>query len=363
MPVPVEALRSALGADFVLTDDASMTAYSTDATPLQRARPEAVALAGSRDDVQAVMRLAAEHRFPVTPRASGTSLTAGAVPLQGGIVLSCARMNALLEVDEENLTAACQPGFQNAQLQEAVAARGLFYPPDPGSLSICDARRQRRGERRRPARRSSTASRATTCSAWRSCSRAARCCALGGKRPRAWPATTSSRLLVGSEGTLGVITEITLKLLPRRPRRRDRRRALRRSRGLGPRGLPIIAAGILPRTLEFLDAATMRVVDEAYGLGLPEAGAMLIFGQDGAPPVVERDVALMAEACRAEGGFGVEIAATPDDAARLLQARRGAIPAIARLAPTLILEDADRAALGAPGHGRASQRIAAEGAC
>ena len=136
MPVPVEALRSALGADFVLTDDASMTAYATDATPLQRARPEAVALAGSRDDVQAVMRLAAEHRFPVTPRASGTNLSAGAVPLHGGLVLSCARMNALLEIDEENLTATCQPGFQNARLQEAVEAAGLFYPPDPGSQSI-----------------------------------------------------------------------------------------------------------------------------------------------------------------------------------------------------------------------------------
>ncbi len=111
-------------------------AYSTDATPLQRALPEAVVLAGTRDEIAGVLRLAEEHRFPVTPRASGTNLSGGAVPLHGGVVLSCARMRRLIEIDEQNLTATCEPGLQNALLQEAVAAKGLFYPPDPGSQVI-----------------------------------------------------------------------------------------------------------------------------------------------------------------------------------------------------------------------------------
>ena len=136
MPLPLDALRDLVGPEHVLTSDHDLVAYSTDATPLQKARPEAVVLAGDRDEIAGVLRLAEEHRFPVTPRASGTNLSGGAVPLQGGVVLSCARMRRLIEIDEQNLTATCEPGLQNALLQEAVAAKGLFYPPDPGSQVI-----------------------------------------------------------------------------------------------------------------------------------------------------------------------------------------------------------------------------------
>ncbi len=171
---------------------------------------------------------------------------------------------------------------------------------------------------------------------------------VGGKLTKDVAGYDLVRLLVGSEGTLAVLTEITLKLLPA-PEAKATGAAYFRDLEASARSVSrIIEKRILPATLEFLDQATMRVVDESADLGLPaDAGAMLIFGQDGHASVVERDTAAMAEICREEGAISVEVAADEDAAGKLLAARRGAIPALARLAPTLILEDVDGAALRA----------------
>jgi len=325
----------------VLTENRDLVAYSTDATPLYYAHPEAVVLASSRDDIVAVLRLAAEHRFPVTPRASGTNLSAGTVPLHGGVVLSSARMTRLLEIDEANLTATVEPGVQNALLQAAAAERGLFYPPDPGSQvistiggNVMESSGGLRGLKYGVTRDYVLGMEAVLVGG--------EVLRLGGKLTKDVAGYDLVRLLVGSEGTLAVLTEITVKLVPM-PAATATGAAFFKDLEASARSVSrIIASRILPATLEFLDNTTMRVVDEMAGLGLPvtDAGAMLIFGQDGPPEAVARDIEAMAEACRAEGGFGVEIAADAADATRLLEARRGAIPAIARLAPTLVLEDA-----------------------
>ena len=339
MPVPVDLLRQAVGDEHVLTAKHDLLAYSTDATPLQRAMPEAVVLAGSRDDVITVLRLAAAHRFPVTPRASGTNLSGGAVPLHGGVVLSCARMNRLLEIDETNLTATVEPGFQNAHLQAAVAERGLFYPPDPGSQSIStiggnvmECSGGLRGLKYGITRDYVMGMEAVLMGG--------ETIRLGGKLTKDVAGYDLVRLLVGSEGTLAVLTEITVKLLPM-PAAKMTGAAFFADLESSARSVGrIVADRILPATLEFLDRTTMQVVDASANLGLPDdAGAMLIFGQDGAAEVVERETRRMAEICREEGAIRVEVAATDAEADKLLAARRGAIPALARLAPTLILED------------------------
>ena len=339
MTLPLDALRALVGAEHVLTSDRELVAYSTDATPLQRARPDAVVLAGSRDELAGVLRLAEEHRFPVTPRASGTNLSGGAVPLQGGVVLSCARMRRLIEIDEQNLTATCEPGLQNALLQEAVAAKGLFYPPDPGSQvistiggNVMECSGGLRGLKYGITRDYVLGMEAVLIGG--------RVLRVGGKLSKDVAGYDLVRLLVGSEGTLAVLSEITLKLLPA-PEAKATGAAYFRDLEASARSVSrIIEKRILPATLEFLDQATMRVVDESADLGLPsDAGAMLIFGQDGHAPMVERDTAAMAEICREEGAISVEVAADEDAAGKLLAARRGAIPALARLAPTLILED------------------------
>jgi glycolate oxidase len=360
MSLPLDALRALVGAEHVLTSDHDLVAYSTDATPLQRALPEAVVLAGTREEIVGVLRLAEEHRFPVTPRASGTNLSGGAVPLHGGVVLSCARMRRLIEIDEQNLTATCEPGLQNALLQEAVAAKGLFYPPDPGSQvistiggNVMECSGGLRGLKYGITRDYVLGLEAVLMGG--------RLLRVGGKLTKDVAGYDLVRLLVGSEGTLAVLTEITLKLLPA-PEAKATGAAYFRDLEASARSVSrIIENRILPATLEFLDQATMRVVDESAGLGLPaDAGAMLIFGQDGASSVVERDTAKMAEICREEGAISVEVAADEDAAGKLLAARRGAIPALARLAPTLILEDATVPRSELAGMVRDVQRIAEE---
>jgi glycolate oxidase len=338
--VPLAELRAALGADAVLTSPEDMVAYSTDATPLFRGRPEAVCLASSRDHVVAVLELAERHRFPVTPRASGTNLSAGAVPLHGGVVLSVARMRELLEIDEANLTATCRPGLQNQELQERVGRLGLFYPPDPGSQvistiggNVMESSGGLRGLKYGVTRDYVLGLEAVLVGG--------RVLRVGGKNAKDVAGYDLVRLLVGSEGTLAVVTEITVRLLPAPEAKQTGAAFFADLEGAARTVSRIVAGRIVPATLEFLDRTTMRVVDEMAGLGLPvDAGAMLVFGQDGAAELVERDVARMAEACRAEGALSVQVAADDAEADRLLQARRGAIPALARLAPTLMLEDA-----------------------
>ena len=360
MPLPLDALRDLVGPEHVLTSDHDLVAYSTDATPLQRALPEAVVLAGNRDEIAGVLRLAEEHRFPVTPRASGTNLSGGAVPLarrRRALVRAHAQ---LIEIDEQNLTATCEPGLQNALLQEAVAAKGLFYPPDPGSqvISTIGGNVMECSGGLRGLKYGITRDYVIGLEAVLMGGRVLR---VGGKLTKDVAGYDLVRLLVGSEGTLAVLTEITLKLLPA-PEAKATGAAYFRDLEASARSVSrIIENRILPATLEFLDQATMRVVDESAGLGLPaDAGAMLIFGQDGAASVVERDTAKMAEICREEGAISVEVAADEDAAGKLLAARRGAIPALARLAPTLILEDATVPRSELAGMVRDVQRIAEE---
>ena len=358
--LPLDELRAAVGADNVLTSHRDMVTYSTDATPLHAHLPDAVVLASSKQDVSAVLRLAQEHRFPVTPRGSGTNLSAGVVPIHGGVVLSCARMGEILEIDSANLTASVQPGVHTAQLAAAVAARGLFYPPDPGSQSIATIGGN--------VSECSGGLRGLKYGITRDYVLGIEAVLVGGEVMRVGSKLAKDvagydlvRLLVGSEGTLAVITEVTLKLLPMPEAKMTGAaffadlEASARSVGL------IIEDGILPATLEFLDKTTMRVVDESAGLGLPaDAGAMLIFGQDGAPSVVERDTQRMAQICREQGAISVDVAASDAEAEKLLTARRGAIPALARLAPTLILEDATVPRSELPSMVREIERIAAD---
>jgi hypothetical protein len=241
-----------------------------------------------------------------------------------------------------------------------VAAKGLFYPPDPGSQvistiggNVMECSGGLRGLKYGITRDYVLGMEAVLMGG--------RVLRVGGKLSKDVAGYDLVRLLVGSEGTLAVLSEITLKLLPA-PEAKATGAAYFLDLEASARSVSrIIEKRILPATLEFLDQATMRVVDESAGLGLPsDAGAMLIFGQDGHAPMVERDTAAMAEICREEGAISVEVAADEDAAGKLLAARRGAIPALARLAPTLILEDVTVPRSELPAMVRDVQAIAAE---
>ena len=139
-------LEEVVGRDHVRTDEGALLTFSTDATPLlERGRPDAVVFPATAEEVAGVLRIANERRVPVVPRGSGTNLSAGTVPHRGGIVLVLTRMNQIKEVSDADLVAVCEPGVRTIELAQAAAAKGLLFPPDPGSQTTATDRRQRRG--------------------------------------------------------------------------------------------------------------------------------------------------------------------------------------------------------------------------
>lgn len=333
----VRELSSMLG-ERALTQDGALLAYASDATPLFHARPEIVVQPVDTDEVREILRIAAAHRVPVTPRGAGTNLCAGTVPLHGGIVISMTRMNRLLELSGEEMLAVCQPGLTAGSLDRAAAELGLMYVPDPGSREVstvggnvaCCAgglRGLKYGVTRQYVLGLEFV--LTTGEVIRS----------GGRLVKDVAGYDLTRLLVGSEGTLGVITEIIMGLLPRPAASRYGVAYFDDLEAASAAVTRIVGSGLLPATLEFLDATCIGAVDDYARLGLRrDAGALLLFGDDGDEQSAERSVQKMAALCAATA-IDVTLAETVTAADALLAARRCSLPALARLGNTTILED------------------------
>lgn len=339
-PEILTELRAILGTDWVLDSPADLMAYSYDATPLYQNLPDAVVLPDSTEQVAAVMKVAHAQRIPVVTRGSGTNLAAGTCPTSGGIVMALNRMNRILEIDAENMTATAQPGVITARLHEAVEAMGLFYPPDPSSMRIstiggnlAESSGGLRGLKYGVTKDYVMGLEAVLADG--------RILRAGGKNVKDVAGYDLVKLFCGSEGTLGIITEITVKLIPL-PETKRTALALFHDLTAAARSVSrIIANKIIPVTLEFLDNATIRVVEDFARVGLPvEAGALLLIQQDGPAAVCEKDIAAIAEICRAEGAFEVKLAKSEAEETALMTARRSALSALARKKPTTYLEDA-----------------------
>jgi glycolate oxidase len=334
------ALAAVVGAEHVRDDPGALLTFSTDATPLERGRPDAVVFPASTDEVAAVVRLANERRVPVIARGSGTNLSAGTVPHRGGIVLVLTRMNRLKEISPDDLVAVCEPGVRTIELAQAAAEQGMLFPPDPGSHTT-----------------------ATIGGNVAECSGGLRALKYGvtrdyvlgveavlgtGEVIRSGTRLVKDvagydlrRLLCGSEGTLAVMTELTLRLMPA-PEATGTGMAYFADLADAARAVSrVLSSGVLPVTLEFLDRVCIDAVEGYSRIGLDRAaGALLIFGQDGDRDSIDRDMRRMAEACEAEGATAVKIAASEAEAADVLQARRAVLPALSRLEPLTLLEDA-----------------------
>ncbi|MFZ5825647.1 MAG: FAD-binding oxidoreductase [Bacillota bacterium] len=333
-------LRAIVGTEWCLTSKAELVSYSYSATPRRQRLPDAVVLPRTSAEVAAIMRLAHTHRIPVHTRGSGTNLSAGSVPVAGGIVLSLNRMNSIKEIDQENLTVTVEPGVITAKIHQAVEALGLFYPPDPGSMNtstiggnVSECAGGLRGLKYGVTKDYVMGLEAVTADG--------RLFRAGGKNMKDVAGYDLVKLLVGSEGTLAVITEITLKLLPLPEAKRTALAAFHNLEAAARTVSRIIASRIIPCTLEFMDNGTIRAVEDFAKIGLPvDADALLLIQQDGPSVVCERDIERIATLCREEGAFAVKLATDPSEEAALLSARRAAIPALARRKPTTILEDA-----------------------
>ncbi|HEY4602412.1 MAG TPA: glycolate oxidase subunit GlcD [Cerasibacillus sp.] len=329
-----------VGKENVETNQASLLAYSYDSTPQYQAMPDAVIAPRNTEEVADIVSICNQYRIPIVPRGSGTNLCAGTTPIKGGIVLLFKHMNQILETDEENLTMTVQPGVFTKEINDRALEVGLFYPPDPGSMhisqiggNISENSGGLRGLKYGVTRDYVMGLEVVLANG--------DIIRTGGKLAKDVAGYDLTRLIVGSEGTLGVITEATLKLIPQ-PETKKTMLALYSDLEAAAESVSaIIANRIIPATLEFLDQATLKVVEDFAKIGLPtEAKAVLLIEQDGAPEIVERDMKKMAELCRENRAFDVSVAKTEQDAEKLTAARRTALSALSRLKPTTILEDA-----------------------
>ncbi|MHA0857957.1 FAD-linked oxidase C-terminal domain-containing protein [Paenibacillus sp. CMAA1364] len=333
-------LREIVGESYFKDDMESVVTHSYDGTPMLQELPDGVIYPANTDQVSQIMKVLSQHRIPLVSRGSGTNLCGGTVPVQGGIVMVMHRMNAILEIDKQNLTAIVQPGIITKQFIEHIEEIGLFYPPDPSSMAIstiggniAECSGGLRGLKYGTTKDYVLGLECVLASG--------EILRTGGKLMKDVAGYDLTKLLVGSEGTLAVITEATLKLIPPPKYKKTMLAMFKDIYGAARTVSSIIESQIIPATLEIMDNPTIRVVDDFAKIGLPlDMDAILLIEQDGDEETVERDIALITAICEAENAAQISVADTEEEALKLLSARRSAFTALARLRPTTILEDA-----------------------
>ena len=335
----VGALAAIVGHDAVLTQAEDLVPYSFDGTAALKQRPEAVIFPRTTGQVAECVQLAAAARIPIVTRGSGTGLSGGSVPAPGSLVLCLVHMNALLEIDPRNLTLRAQPGLITQKIDEAAARHGLFYPPDPGSMRISTigGNVAENSGGLRGLKYGVTRDYVMGLEVVLPDARIAR---FGNKCVKDVAGYSLKDLFIGSEGTLGIITEVLLKLVPRPAARQTMLALYDRIADAADTVSAIVAARIIPCTLEFLDRTTALCVEEYAHVGLPtDCEAVLLMETDGHPAAVADEARQMEALARSHGARDVRAARDEAEALQLAAARRNAFSALARRRPTTILED------------------------
>lgn len=333
-------LTELLGNENIKTTQAQLVAYSYDATANFQAMPDVVVSPRHTDDVVKIVKLCDEYNMPIVPRGSGTNLAAGTCPTQGGLVMLFNNMNKIIELDNNNLTLTVQPGVITQTIHEYVESKGLFYPPDPSSMKISTigGNVNENSGGLRGLKYGVTKDYVLGLTVVLPNGEVLNC---GGKLAKDVAGYDLKALLVGSEGTLGIITEIILKLIPKPPTQKTAIAHFDSLDAAAQTVSEIIAAKIIPATLEFLDNGTIQAVEHFMKIGLPlDLQAFLLMEQDGEKAQVERDVAKMIEIAKENGAIFTAIAQSEEEAMTLKTGRRVALSALARKRPTTILEDA-----------------------
>jgi glycolate oxidase len=328
---PLEKLRQALPDLRLLTDPADTEAFRFDETEyLRPGQPLGVCFPRSTAEVQAIVRWAGQTSTPLVPRGAGTGLSGGAVAIDGALTVVFTQMNQILEIDRANLTATVQPGIINAELGRAVAAQGLFYGPDPASFEICSigGNLAENSGGLRCVKYGVTRDWVLGLEVVLANGEVVR---TGGKNKKDVAGYDLTGIFVGSEGTLGLITEATLRLLPAPPPKLTMLAFFGSVLAAGEAVAGVTAAGVVPVTLELMDAYTIAAVDDAFQLGLDRtAAAMLMIESDAGGAAAEAELATAEEACQAAGATSVLRARDAQEADWLREARRQAHPALER---------------------------------
>ena len=327
----LDELRSTLPDLHLLTEPGDTEAYRYDETEYMRpGRPLAVAFPTSTAEVSQIVRLCAAHRVPIVPRGAGSGLSGGAVAVDDALTMVMTRMNRILEIDRENLVAVVQPGIVNAEFGRAVADLGLFYPPDPASFEWCTigGNLAENSGGLRCVKYGVTRDFVLGLEVVLADGAVIR---TGGKNLKDVAGYSLTGVFIGSEGTLGIITEATLRLLPAPAPKLTMLAFFPSVTAAGEAVSAITEAGIVPVTLELMDQFTIRAVDDAHQLGLDrDAGAMLMIESDAGGTAAAEELERAEAACHRAGATSIVRAADPTEADWLRQARRAAHPSLER---------------------------------
>jgi len=331
----VAALR-AIVPDGVVADPAGLAAFDGDALTAYRQKPLATVLPRDADQVSAVLAYASEHGVPIVPRGAGTSLSGGALPRADGILLSLTRMSRIKEIDLANRCVVAEPGATNLSITRAVDAHGFYYAPDPSSQIACTIGgnvAENSGGLHCLKYGLTTNNLLGVEMALASGARMR----LGGKAPGA-AGLDLLGIVAGSEGLLGIVVEATLRILPKAPATRTLLAAFPSVPAAGQGVADIIAAGIVPAAMEFMDRRCVEAVEAHSRPGYPAAEGVLIIDADGVQADVDHDIARIGAIAR-KNGAEVREAADEAERVRLWAGRKAAFPAMGRLAPDMLCMD------------------------
>jgi len=330
--------REIVGKDYYLDSVEDLISYSYDSSATE-AMPDAVLLPGSTEQVSEIMKVANEEEIPITPRGAGTNLSGGSVPLKGGVVLVLTRMNRLLKLSRENRYAIAEAGLINLELQNHVKKEGLFYPPDPASWTVstlggnvAENAGGPRGVKYGVTRDWILGLKAVLADG--------RIINAGGITAKNVTGIDLMSLFTGSEGCLGIVTEITVKLLPLPAFQQSIQAFFPQMDATSRTVARIIGSGIVPVALELMDKVVMNMVEDSVHIGLNRdvEGTLLIM-VDGEEATCKQQMSAIIKICKEEGSSDIQVAKSAKEEDDLWLARRSAFGVMSRKKPTCILED------------------------
>jgi glycolate dehydrogenase FAD-linked subunit len=333
----IDELRTTVGGDGLITNQSQLQTYECDGLTNFRVLPAAVVLPRTAEQVQAVVRLCARHKIPFVSRGAGTGLSGGALPAESGIVISLARMDHILEVDFANRFVVLEPGVINAHVTQRVASQGYFYAPDPSSQSVC-----------------------TIGGNVAENSGGAHCLKYGftvthvlaldvvlpsgelvqlGSPTLDTPGYDLPGVFVGSEGTLGVATKVTLRIVKRPEVVQTLLAAFNSVQAAGQTVSDIIAAGMLPSAMEIMDTLAIEAAEAAVHAHYPVCSGLLLVELDGPRIEVESLMRQVQELCRGNGAWEIRVAQSEQERALVWKGRKAAFAAVGRISPNYIVQD------------------------
>jgi glycolate oxidase len=335
-----ESIKNIVGKDNFTDSRENLLCYSYDGTAILNHLPEAVVFPENEEQVSRIMKLANDAKFNVVPRGSGTGLSGGSIPVENSLVVVMTRWNKILEVDTKNLTVTVQPGVITGKLQSEVEKYGLFYPPDPGSMNVCTIGGN--------VANNAGGLRGLKYGVTKNYVLGAEMILpngdllkTGGKNVKDVAGYNLRDFIVGSEGTIGIITKILLKIIPVPTKSITILAYFDKLIDSAQAVSDIIAAHITPCMMEFLDNTTINCVEDYTNIGLPRSSeALLLIEVDGRGSIVEEDAETVKHILNKNRASAINFASSVEEANKLKTARRSAFSALARKRPTTILEDA-----------------------